>query len=196
MKKCVGFLFVVISVIRIGASGFDAGELASVGSYTPESENFIHIGGGFFSYFDRLNGRILAEGESVRNIRFSLSGMGWESRFHYLPEGSVLVEGEDGTVAHYTMQRLEYIPDPEGSGSLYRLTAAVGGRRLVIICNSDYSGGAKAAVLEGEVLITDVSSQGSASSVPFRLTGRDEHNAERYLNRVVTAVSDFSGMER
>lgn len=167
--------------------------LALSESYVPQNEKFIHIGGGFFAHFNSQNGIIANQENGCSGaIRFRLKSLGWESRFVYLPEGDFSINLHSGEDIELYMVRLDYVEIPGSGRPLYRLTAVSGEIRAVLISDSPASNISNSPHLEG-ILILIRGGDYSVSKV--RITGRNEYDAERHLNRVVDAASDFSNSD-
>ena len=113
-------------------------ELLNCKSLVPETENsFVHIGGGFFAYFNRRDGGAkknptpaypdsagsLNEHHCCK-IRFSLRELGYESRLVYLPKGSLLLETAEGRTLVFSMEVLDYVQVPGRKLPCYRLIAS------------------------------------------------------------------------
>jgi hypothetical protein len=170
--------------------GMPLENLGCIPAYVPPNENHIHIGGGFFATFNSMSGSIGVAGASAGSIEFNLETLGWESRFVYLPGGTLYIGLNDGTELEFSLQRLEYIPKPSGDESYYRLSSTSEDKAAVLICDVQNAGGSGSPVLTGGLILSHAG--GSTETYMFKLGGRDEYAAERHLNRVIYVVSDFS----
>ncbi len=168
--------------------------LALSASYVPENEKFIHIGGGYFAHFNGQTGIVGEPGnDSSGSIRFHLESLGWESRFVYLPGGELSISLSSGEVLELTMEKLDYVEIPRSGRPLYRLTAVNEDIRAVFIADSPENDSSGTPHLEGILILKGGGAKYSVSKVS--ITGRNEYDAERHLNRVVDAASDFSNMD-
>jgi hypothetical protein len=183
-------LFTIVNSSDIDPSKpFSWESLSQSSSFVPENEKFIHIGGGYFAHFNAQTGIVSGQRKSsTGSIQFQLKSLGWESRFVYLPGGEFRVLLPSGRLLDLTLDKLDYVKDPRSGHTLYRLTASNNNTQAVLIADSpekNYSGHLH---LEGILMLIE----DQVSVWNFRITGRNEFDAERHLNRVVDAASDFS----
>lgn len=88
----------------------------------PQEERFVHIGGGFFSYFDSRTGSLAGTtGRAVGTIRLELESLRSESRFVYLLEGFITVRTDGRRSRTIAMECLDYVWLPGSNEPAYRL---------------------------------------------------------------------------
>lgn len=149
-------------------------------SYLPAEERFIHIAGGFFSYFDCKPGSLVdTTGRIAGIIRFELDELRHESRFVYLPEGSIYLRDERGNLRCFAMERLDYVRLPGSNVAAYRL--AGDGATLIA---TDF--GREAPCLVGELY---VQAGDGYECYTISIQGRRENEAERHLWRRIERVT-------
>jgi hypothetical protein len=156
-------------------------------SFVPDGENYIHIGGGFFSTFDLRTASVTQPEHSAQgSLRFRLRNLGWRSRYVYLPEGVCTVRLPDQSEIELDMEQLDYVKDPESGRALYRLVATGEEARVVLVGDSPNPTATRPS-LDGLLYVWTGSDHLVAE---FHMTGRSETEAERHLNQVVFVRSD------
>jgi hypothetical protein len=193
-----------ISVQACSDQQFQDLELLNCKSLVPETENsFVHIGGGFFAYFNRRDGSAketsalsspcsnrLSDAQCSGEIRFSLNELGYKSRLVYLPEGSLVLKTAEGKTLNYNMQVLDYIQIPGRELPCYRLTASSNQEnysKAILVCCVV---GTDSPVLVGTLYLVSASGI-SICSYTIEIRGRNNVEAEYHLWKVVEVASRF-----
>ena len=179
-------------------------ELLYCGSLVPGTENsFVHIGGGFFAYFNRregmveksstllspdLNRRVKEKG--VVEIRFSLQELGYQSGLVYRPKGSLVLKTAEAGTLNFSMELLDYVQLSRWELPCYRLTAS-----------SDEEDSSKAILIARAVdtetpllvgtLYLRSDSDSSICGYQIEIRGRNSVEAENHLWKVVEVASRF-----
>jgi len=173
-------------------------------SIVPETEeSFVHIGGGFFAYFNRRNG--IAKKNSTLSspclnrlpvetnngeIRFSLRELGYASRLVYLPKGSLELGTAEGRTMNFRMEVLDYVQLPGRELPCYRLIASGNQEhysKAILICCAL---GTDSPALVGTLYLVSESGT-SICSYEIEITGRNNVEAENHLWKVVEVASRF-----
>ena len=185
--KVIGLMLVIV-VAMVNVSGTASPptpvsgipEVLEAPSYLPAEERFVHIAGGFFSYFDRKPGSLVdTTGRTAGTVCFELDGLRHESRFVYLPEGSITLRDDRGDLRCFTMERLDYVRLPGSNVPAYRLA---GEGATIVATNS----GREAPSLVGELY---VQAGDGYECYTISIRGRSESEAERHLWRKIERVS-------
>ena len=173
-------------------------------SLVPETEeSFVHIGGGFFAYFNRRNGiakknstlsspclnRLPVE-TNICEIRFSLRELGYASRLVYLPKGSLELGTAEGRTMNFRMEVLDYVQLPGRELPCYRLIASGNQEhysKAILICCAL---GTDSPVLVGTLYLVS-GSDTNICSYEIEITGRNNVEAENHLWKVVEVASHF-----
>lgn len=179
-------------------------ELLHFASFVPETEeSFVHIGGGFFAYFNRREGKAeesselclpdfdrLSHTQNGGQIRFSLQELGYESRLVYRPEGSLVLKTAEGGTLRFKMEILDYVQISGSELPCYRLTAGSGQglfSKAILICRAV---GTEAPRLVGTIYLVTGSGE-DISSYGIEIGGRNNAEAENHLWKVVEVASHF-----
>jgi hypothetical protein len=150
----------------------DAPEVLGAPSYLPAEERFVHIAGGFFSYFDRKPGSLVnTTGRIAGTLCIELDGLRRKSRFVYLAAGFITLRDKRGDPQRFTMKCLDYVRLPGSSVAAYRLT----GEGVTLVATDS---GREAPSLAGELYV-QTSDGYECYTVSIR--GRSENEAERHL---------------
>jgi hypothetical protein len=177
--KAIGSVFVVV-LAMVGVSGSvpsvtqldSVPEVLEAPSYVPAEERFIHIAGGFFSYFDQRPGTLADEaGQPAGSVSFELDKLCHESRFVYLPTGDITIRDKHGDARCFAMERLDYVQLPDSDLPAYRLAGE--GATLVVT-----DSGREAPCLTGDLY---VNVSGGYERYTVLIHGRSENDAERHL---------------
>jgi hypothetical protein len=170
-------------------------ELLSCRSFVPDTEeSYVHIGGGFFAYFNRRDGIVkeistLPDADSGA-IKLSLRELGYESRLIYLPEGSVHLETPDGRILNFKMEVLDYVQVPGNELPCYRLIAHSEREdysKAILLCHAV---GTESPYLVGMLYLVS-GNHGSSCSYEIEIGGRNDLEAENHLWKVVAVASRF-----
>jgi len=179
-------------------------ELLHCKSLVPETENsFVHIGGGFFAYFNRRVGMVeksptlsspdlnrRAKEKGVGEIRFSLQELGYESRLVYRPTGSLALKTVEGRTLNFSMKLLDYVQVSGQELPCYRLTASSDAGdyfKAILICRAV---GTETPVLVGTLYLLSDSGR-SICVYQIEIRGRNSVEAENHLLKVVEVASHF-----
>jgi hypothetical protein len=186
MKVLGLVVVVVVSITSVSGStlshavGGGVPEVLEAPSYLPAEERFVHIAGGFFSYFDRRPGSLIdGGGRTAGIVSLELDALRHESRFVYLPEGSITLRDERGNLRCFTMERLDYVRLPGSDAAAYRLSAD----GAVLVATDS---GREAPCLHGELYVQSGSGYECYS---LSVRGRSENDAERHLWRKIERVT-------
>ncbi len=179
-------------------------ELLKRNSHVPETEeSFVHIGGGFFAYFNRRDGiakknstlsspclnRLSVETNNCE-IRFSLRELGYASRLVYLPKGSLELGTAEGRTLNFRMEVLDYVQLPGRELPCYRLIASgIQGHysKAILVCCAL---GTDSPALVGTLYLVSESGT-SICSYEIEIRGRNNVEAENHLWKVVEVASRF-----
>jgi len=185
--KIIGSVFVVVLTMA-GVSGSippvnqvpSVPEVLDAPAYLPAEERYIHIAGGFFSYFDRKPGALADQaGQPAGSVCFGLDELYHESRFVYLPKGDIAIRDERGRVRCFAMERLDYVRLPDSDVPAYRLAGE--GATLVVT-----DSGREAPCLIGDLYVKE---SGGYERYTVSIHGRGENDAERHLWRKIERVT-------
>jgi hypothetical protein len=206
-RSVQGLLIVVLCVSAIRAwtdQQLCVRELLQCKSFAPETEkSFVHIGGGFFAYFNRRDGiakqdsslspansDLLPEPTTRGGIRFTLQKLGYESRLVYRPEGSLVLKTAEGRTLFFTMKVLDYVQVSGSELPFYRLTAGSDEKdqtKAILICCAV---GTETPVLVGTLFLVSDSGR-SVCGYGIEIRGRNGVEAEDHLWKVVERASHF-----
>jgi hypothetical protein len=179
-------------------------ELLHFASFVPETEeSFVHIGGGFFAYFNRRDGMAeqspelslpdfnhVSYSKNGAEIRFSLRELGYESCLVYLPKGSLVLKTAEGRTLNFSMGFLDYLQVPGRQLPCYRLITSGGEEedsQAILVCCAL---GTESPILVGTLYLVSNSGE-SICSYEIEITGRNNVEAENHLWKVVKVASRF-----
>ena len=179
-------------------------ELLHLASFVPQTEeSFVHIGGGFFAYFNRRDGMAeqspepslpdfnhVSYAKNGAEISFSLRELGYESRLVYLPKGSLVLKTAEGRILNFSLEVLDYLQVPGRQLPCYRLIASGGKEeysQAILVCCAL---GTESPVLVGTLYLMS-NSDVSIRSYEIEITGRNTLEAEKHLWKVVEVASRF-----
>lgn len=185
--KATGWMF-VIAVGMARASGAALPPAAVVGvpevldapSYIPAEERYVHIAGGFFSYFDRKFGTVTDGNDRCRGtVCIEIDGLQQDSRFGYQTEGFIIFRDDRGNLRSFALERLDYVRLPGSDVPAYRL-AGQGGILVAMDC------GRAPPSLVGELYVREGSGY---ECFTISIRGRSENEAECHLWRMIERVT-------
>jgi len=160
-------------------------EVLKAPSFLPANERFVHIGGGFFSYFDQKPGSLVYyNARSAGTMSFELNALRHESRFVYLPEGTITLRDDRGNLRCFALERLDYVRLPGSEVPAYRLT----GEDITLVATDS---GHAAPSLAGELYVR---SGHTYECFTISIRGRNEKEAERHLWRKIERVTSTRGI--
>jgi hypothetical protein len=181
-----------------------ARELLQSASAVPETEDsFVHIGGGFFAYFNRKGGTVQedptlaspdldhpANPAGGGEIGFSLEELRHQSRLVYRPQGSLVLKTARGGTQHFAMELLDYVQVSGRELPCYRLSARSEDEepaKAILICRAV---GTEIPTLVGTLYLVCDSGR-SIRGYAIQIRGRSGVEAENHLWKVVQRVSRF-----
>jgi hypothetical protein len=178
-------------------------ELVSAPSYVPEEELYTHIAGGYFSSYDMKTGQlrnsetlelpVLKSDDFSRDdktdgsIKIVLTGLKYDSRFVYLPEGELILTDGSGNKKIFSLQKLDYIQIEDSDIPAYRLSAIDQKDNEATLIST--SVGTEIPSLVGTLY---VESKEGFESYSVRICGRNNFDQENHLCKKIENVSHFS----
>jgi len=178
-------------------------------SFVPEEEVYVHIAGGFFSVFEGRVGSIYqgkkdllsewqdyssycSERRHCGSICMKLKKLRYSSRFVYLPEGEIVLQGEDAQKVSFTMQKLDYVLSGDDDSVYYRIhclpsvDCEPGLNSAYLICFATEN---PTPVLFGFFCL--LSDTGIEKSFAVRIGGRNENRADNHLQKVIVRATEL-----
>jgi hypothetical protein len=194
----------IVNITELNLREMKVRKLLSAPSFVPEEELYIHIAGGYFSYFESKTGRtskpnIVSLPNSKQefsnttakdsgSIKIVLSKLGYESRFVYLPKGKLIFSNGSKDNEIFILNKLDYVQIPGSDTPVYRLSAVnpENNRKASLITTPI---GTDVPRLIGNLYIED---NNNLESFDIRIYGRNENEAERHLWKKIEIVSQFT----
>lgn len=194
----------IVNVRELNHRDMDVRELLSAPSFVPEEELYIHIAGGYFSFFESKTGQISKSSmiglpSSKRedldgtakvsgSLKIVLSKLMYESRFVYLPKGKLIISKGSKDIEIFNLKKLDYVRIPGSDIPVYRLSAVnpENNRKASLIATAY---GTDVPRLIGNLYIED---NNNLESFDIRIYGRNENEAEGHLWKKIEIVSQFT----
>jgi len=194
----------IVNVRELNRRDREVRELLSAPSFVPVEELYIHIAGGYFSFFESKTGQIRKSSmiglpSSKRenldgtakvsgSLKIVLSKLGYESRFVYLPEGELILSKGSKDAEIFNLKKLDYVQIPGSDIPVYRLSAVnPENNRKVSLIATAY--GTDIPKLIGNLYIED---NDDLESFDIRICGRNAYEAESHLWKKIEIVSQFT----
>jgi len=177
-------------------------ELVSAPSYVPEEELYTHIAGGYFSSYDMKTGQFrnseIMELPELKSVDFSwydkadgsikiiLTGLKYESRFVYLPEGELILTDGSGNEKIFSLKKLDYVQIEDSDIPVYRLSARDQKDNMATLIST--SVGIEIPSLVGTLYVEN---EEDIESYLVRICGRNNFDQENHLCKKIENVSHF-----